>query len=110
MKPIAIVIASILAGAIFLGHNVGAALMADHDVHFIGFDDAGQLHRLFLTTIPSRSCVVMVCTSPAARSNSAAICSLDRFRRIKYRHSTQARKDWGKTKKACTQAGLQLGE
>ena len=76
----------------FLSHNLWVAFVPCYDVHFVGFDFARQLYRLFLTTMPSRNCVVIVCASPTDRSSSSAICSLDRFRPMKYRHSTQTRR------------------
>jgi len=77
--------------ATFLGHNIRAALVPSHDIHFVGFNFARQVRRLFLTSMLSRSCVVIACASPTAKSNSAAICSLDKFKPMKYRHSTQTR-------------------
>jgi hypothetical protein len=80
------------SGSTFLGNNIWAALVPRHDIHFVGFNFARQAYRLFLTSMPSRSCVVIACASPMARSNSAAICSLDKFKPMKYRHNTQTRR------------------
>lgn len=66
--------------------------MSSDNIYFIRFDLAAQLDWLFFATIPSRNWLVIACTSPAARSNSAAICSFERFKPIKYKHSTQTRK------------------
>jgi len=70
-------------------HNFRMTLVTRHDIHFVGFNGAAQFDRLFLTTTPSRNCAVICWASPDAKSNSAAICSLDKFRPIRYRHNTQ---------------------
>ena len=82
------------SGSTFLGDNIRAALVPRHEIHFVGFNFARQMGWLFLTSMPSRNCVVIACASPMARSNSAAICSLDKFKPMKYRHSTQTRRGW----------------
>ena len=76
----------------FLRNNLRVAFMSSDDIDFIGFDFARQLHSLFLTTMPSRNCVVMAWASPTDKSNSAAICSLDRFRPMRYKPSTHTRR------------------
>src|SRR3954470_9346579 len=43
---------------------------------------------------PLRTCSVMSCTSEVLRPSSPAICRLDRFRPMKYRHNTQIRSGW----------------
>src|SRR3954452_2902151 len=47
-----------------------------------------------LAVSPCRSCSVIACTSETPRSSSRAICRLERFRPIRYRHSTQSRGGW----------------
>ena len=74
-----------------LEHRLGMSLMSSHNIHLITFDFAAQLNGLFLTTMLSRSCLVMSCATSLSRSNSAAICALDRFNPMKYKHSTQTR-------------------
>jgi hypothetical protein len=70
-------------------HNFRMTLVPSHDIHFVGFNRAAQFDRLFLSTTPARNCAVICWVSPDAKSNSAAICALDKFRPIRYRHNTQ---------------------
>jgi hypothetical protein len=71
-----------------LKHRFGMPFVSGDDLHFITFHCPTQLDWLFLTTIPSRSCVVMSCTTSLSRSSSAAICWLDKFKPMKYKHNT----------------------
>src|SRR5512135_2631700 len=64
----------------FLSYNVWTAFVPGDEIHFVGFDLAPQLGRLFLTTMPSCNWVVIIWASPTDRSSSAAICSLDKFK------------------------------
>jgi hypothetical protein len=50
--------------ALAASYRFGMAFMSRHNVHFITFYFPAQLDGLFLTTIPSRSCVVISCTTP----------------------------------------------
>lgn len=68
-------------------HNFRVALMPGHDVDFIALDFATQDDWLFFSTTPARNCVVICWASPQARSSSAATCSFDKFKPIKYRQS-----------------------
>lgn len=70
-------------------HYFRLPFVTRHHIHFVGFDRAAQFDRLFLTTTPSRNCAVICCASPEAKSSSAAICSFDKFKPIRYRHNTQ---------------------
>jgi len=72
-----------------LSHDIWTTFVPGYEVHFVGFDFARQVGRLFLTPTPSRNWVVIVWASSTDRSSSAAICSLDKFRSMKYRHNTQ---------------------
>src|SRR5712691_915425 len=72
-------------------HRFGMSFMSCDNVHFVAFHFPAQLDWLFLTTIPSRSWVVMSCTTSLSRSSSAAICWLDKFSPMKYRHNTHTR-------------------
>ncbi len=57
-----------------LSDDFGMAFVTRHNIDFITLDLAAQVDRLFLTAIPSRNCVVMICTSSGSKSNSTAIC------------------------------------
>lgn len=75
-------------------HDFRVSLVTSHYIDFIRFYLAPQLNRLFLSTTPARSWVVIAWTSPAARPSSAAICSFDKFKPIRYRHNTQTFRGW----------------
>ena len=68
--------------------------MPSNNVHFIKFYLTTQLDRLFLATIPSLRRLVISWTTLGDKSNSAAICRLDRFSPMKYRHSIHTRSGW----------------
>ena len=72
-----------------LPHDFRVSFMPCHDVDFVTFHHAVQADRLFFATTPSRSWVVIAWTSLSCKSNSAAICWFDRFRPIRYKHTTQ---------------------
>ena len=74
-------------------HDSRVSFMPCHDVDFVTFHHAVQADRLFFATTPSRSWVVIAWTSLSCTSNSAAICWFDRFRPIRYKHTTQTFKD-----------------
>ena len=74
-----------------LGRRFWMTLVSSHNVHFITFHFPAQLGGLFFTAMPSRSCVVIFCTTSLSMSNSAAICALDRFSPMKYKHNTHPR-------------------
>ena len=76
------------------GDLVRLAFVARHDIDLVTFDHAGQGYRLFFLSMPVRRCSVMYCKSSLFRSSSWAICWLDRFSPIKYRHSTQTDSGW----------------
>ena len=65
--------------------------MPGHNVDFIGFNFATQANGLFLATRPSRNCVAVTCPESPSTSNSAAICSFDKFKPMKYKPRTQTR-------------------
>src|SRR5262249_58858369 len=71
-----------------LEHRFRMSFVPSYHVHLVTFHFTAQLDALFLTTIPARSWVVMSCTTSLSRSSSAAICWLDRFKPMKYKHST----------------------
>jgi len=69
-------------------HDFGVPFVSGHHVHFVRFHFAAQFAGFFFTTTPSRNWLVIAWASPGARSSSAAIWLFDKFKPIKYRHST----------------------
>src|SRR5262245_16951215 len=67
-------------------HHIRMAFMAGNHLRFIALDFTCQGHRCLFFTIPSRSWVVICCTSLPLSANSCAMCSFDTFSPIKYRH------------------------
>src|SRR5450432_3452303 len=83
--------ASAASGSSLLKRRFGMAFVSSHDIHLVTFHFPVQLDGLFFATMPSRSWVVMSCTTSLSTSNSAAICWLDKFKPMKYKHSTHTR-------------------
>ena len=69
-------------------HHLRWPFMAGNPRGFVALYLIGQGHGGLFFTIPSRSCVVICCTSRRFTSSSLAICSLDKFNPMKYRHNT----------------------
>lgn len=70
------------------------AFVACNNVNLIAFDHAGQDYPLFFLSRPKRKCSVIYCKSSLFKSSSWAICWLERFSPMKYRHSTQTDSGW----------------
>src|SRR5579872_5374263 len=73
---------SAASGSALLKRCFGMAFVSSHDVHLSAFHFPAQLDRLFFATMPSRSWLVMSCTTSLSTSNSAAICWLHKFNPI----------------------------
>ena len=69
-------------------HHLRWPCMAGHHRGFVALSRIGPCHGGLLLTIPSRSGVVSCCTSRRWTSSSLAICSLDTFHPMPYRHHT----------------------
>ena len=69
-------------------HHLRLTFMVGNHIGFVALYLIGQCHGGLFFTIPSRSCVVICCTSQRFTSSSLAICSLEKFNPIKYRHNT----------------------
>jgi len=82
---------SAASGSSRLKRRFGMPFVSGHNIHLVTFDFPTQLDRLFFATMPSRSCVVMSCTTSLSTSSSAAICWLDKFKPMKYKHTTHTR-------------------
>src|SRR5262249_40020126 len=58
-----------------------------YHISFVALHLLGERHRGLFFTTASRNWVVICCTSLPLSANSWAICSLDRFNPMQYRHS-----------------------
>src|SRR5262249_57118042 len=76
--------------SVLLPHHFRLALVAGNHVGFVAFNFVCQGHRRLFFTIPSRSWVVIWCTSLTYSVNSRALCSFERCSPMQYRHNTQA--------------------
>src|SRR2546421_6182151 len=74
----------------FMGRPVPRQLLRNALLDVTTIVPATAYHRRSYTrdTVGVRSCVVICCTSLISTSSSLAICSLDTFNPMKYRHNT----------------------